>query len=339
MNIFKQIIGIDVSKDSLSVVYASQDYTQTIKASSVKEFANSIQGFKKLLVWSLQQKREETLPMHFLMEATGVYYENLAYFLTDHKQSVVVVLPNKAKYFARSLEIKSKTDDLDAVMLAQLGLSRNLKQWVPPSNDLRKLKALCREYHATIKLLTQLKNRLHAKQKAYDTPKEVLAYLQLEIRSLKNIVREILADIGTLVEGTPDLRQKVKNITTIKGVGLITAASIIAETDGFAQIHNTKQLASYAGLDVVANESGTIHHRTKISKKGNSHIRQAIYMSSLSACRYNKSLKDLYVRLTIKNNIKMIGLIAVARKLLILIYTLYKKNEPFNPEYGVRIAV
>lgn len=335
MDIFKQIIGIDVSKDTLSVAYASVDYSQNVKTTTSHEFKNTTQGFKKLLQWALQQQNKD-ISMSFLMEATGVYYENLAYYLTDHGCSVIVVLPNKAKYFAKSLEIKSKTDELDAVMLAQLGLSRNLKAWTPPSEGLRKLKSLCREYQAAIKTLTQLKNRLHAKEKAYNTPKQVTLYLRSEIRFMKSMTRKMIADIQNLVHQTPELQQKVDYVTSIKGVGLITATSIIAETDGFAQIHNTKQLASYAGLDVVANESGAIRHKTRISKKGNAHIRQAVYMASLSACRHNKSLHDLYVRLTVKNNIKMIGVIAVARKLLILIYTLYKNNVPFNPEYATQ---
>jgi len=335
MNIIKHIIGIDVSKDSLSAAYGSLDSSQSVKTTTAKVFTNTAAGFKKLLVWANQQKQDKSLLLSFLMEATGVYYENLAYYLTDHGCSVIIVLPNKAKYFARSLEIKSKTDSLDAIMLAKLGLSRQLSPWKPPTEALRQIKALCREYQTTIQSAAQLKNRLHAKKQAYDTPKSILKHLQSQIRFTKSVAKQIRTDIEALVTNDPKLKEKVDNITTIKGVGLMTAIRIIAETDGFSQIRNCKQLASYAGLDVVYNESGSIQHKTRISRKGNVHIRQAVYMSALSACRYNQHLKNLYVRLCSKNKPKMVGLIAVARKLLLLIYTLYKNNEPFNPDLGM----
>lgn len=335
MNIIKHIIGIDVSKNTLSVAYGSLDSSQNVRTTSAQVFTNTTAGFKKLLVWANQQKQDKTLALSFLMEATGVYYENLAYCLTDHGCPVIVVLPNKAKYFARSLEIKSKTDSLDAIMLVKLGLSRQLYPWKPPTEALRQLKALCREYQTTVRLAAQLKNRLHAKKLAYDTSKSILKHLQSQIRFTKSIAKQIRTDIEALVKKDSELKEKIDNITTLKGVGLMTAVSIIAETDGFSQIRNCKQLASYAGLDVVRNESGSLQHKTRISRKGNVHIRQAVYMSALSACRYNQHLKNLYVRLCAKNKPKMVGLIAVARKLLLLIYTLYKNNEPFNPVFAM----
>lgn len=338
MNIIKHIIGIDVSKDSLSVAYGSLDFSQSVRTTSAKVFTNTAAGFKRLLVWANKQKQDKTLPLSFLMEATGVYYENLAYYLTDHGCSVIVVLPNKAKYFARSLEIKSKTDSLDAIMLAKLGLSRQLSPWKPLTKALRQLKALCREHQATVESAAQLKNRLHAKKQAYDTSKSILKLLQSQIRYTQGVAKQIRADIEALVKKDSELKEKIDNITTLKGVGLMTAVSIIAETDGFSQIRNCKQLASYAGLDVVRNESGSLQHKTRISRKGNVHIRQAVYMSALSACRYNPHLKNLYVRLCTKNKPKMVGLIAVARKLLLLIYTLYKNNQPFNPDLAMNTA-
>jgi transposase len=335
MNIIKHIIGIDVSKDSLSVAYGSLDSSQSVRTTSAQVFTNTTVGFKKLLVWANGQKQDKTLAMSFLMEATGVYYENLAYYLTDHGCSVIVVLPNKAKFFARSLEIKSKTDSLDAIMLAKLGLSRQLSPWKPPTEALRQLKALCREYQAIVESAAQLKNRLHAKKQAYDTSKSILKHLQSQIRFTKSIAKQIRTDIEVLVKKDSVLKEKVDNITTIKGVGLMTAISIIAETNGFSQIRNCKQLASYAGLDVVRNESGSLQHKTRISRKGNEHIRRAVYMSALSACRYNQRLKNLYDRLCTKNKPKMVGLIAVARKLLLLIYTLYKNNVPYDPDFAM----
>ena len=96
---------------------------------------------------------------------------------------------------------------------------------------------------------------------------------------------------------------------------------------------NAKQLTSYAGLDIVHNQSGLSIRKTRISKKGNRFIRQSLFMPALSACKHNRKLKLLYDRLVLKKNVKKIGIIAVSRKLLILIYTLWKNNVQYIPNY------
>jgi len=144
---------------------------------------------------------------------------------------------------------------------------------------------------------------------------------------------QIIGEIHKLIDQQPEIKERIDKIDKIEGVGFITIVSIIAETNGFAIIDNQKQLTSYAGLDVVHNESGLKKHKTSISKKGNKHLRRSLYMPALTACRYNQKLKELYIRLTIKKNNKKIALIAVARKLLLLIYTIWKKNVDYIPDY------
>lgn len=103
------------------------------------------------------------IPLWFVVEATGVYYEELAYFLADNQQLLSVLLPNKVKHFARSTELKSKTDQLNARLLCRLGLKRTLPAWQPPTPALRQLRALARERQAlTRQGGAQLKTRTHA---------------------------------------------------------------------------------------------------------------------------------------------------------------------------------
>jgi transposase len=130
------------------------------------------------------------------------------------------------------------------------------------------------------------------------------------------------------------LKDKITKITTIKGVGLLTAATIISETNGFALFTNQKQLTSYAGFDVVENQSGKRSGKTKISKQGNSHIRRILYMPAFHAVSKNVPVcKALYERLTAKGKKKMVAYVAVQKKLLILIYTLWKKDETWQESY------
>ncbi len=127
---------------------------------------------------------------------------------------------------------------------------------------------------------------------------------------------------------------KVEKLLTIKGVGILTVATIIAETLGFQFVKNAKQLASYAGYDVVQRESEiSIKGKTRISKKGNRYIRNALYFPAMVACRYNENLKKTYLRIIENKSSKMVGQIAIQRKLLILIYTLWKKNEAYDTNF------
>ena len=123
-------------------------------------------------------------------------------------------------------------------------------------------------------------------------------------------------------------------ISTIKGIGMISIAVIIAETNGFALFNNSSQLISYAGYDIIESQSGKRTGKTKISKKGNSQIRRALHMPAFVAVTHQVSvLYHLYQRTLAKHGIKMKSYVAVQKKLLILVYTLWKNNAPFDPDY------
>ena len=127
--------------------------------------------------------------------------------------------------------------------------------------------------------------------------------------------------------------RKIEDINSIKGLGLISIATVIAETDGFALFENLSQLVSYSGYDVIRNQSGKHEGKTKISKMGNSRIRRILFMPAFSVVKYNVGpFINLYNRVYQRTMIKMKAYVAVQRKLLILIYTLWKKQEKFKPE-------
>ena len=126
------------------------------------------------------------------------------------------------------------------------------------------------------------------------------------------------------------MKTKIGYLDSIPGVGLITAAVIVAETNGFAAFESIKQLTSYAGLDIRIQESGKWKGKSKISKRGNSHIRKALYMPSISKKTYDWATKQFFERIKEKKGIGMIALIAVERKLLGLMFSLWKKEEMYN---------
>ncbi len=119
-------------------------------------------------------------------------------------------------------------------------------------------------------------------------------------------------------------------------ISFISAATVVGETLGFASIVNAKQLGSYAGYDVVLRESGNFKGKTRISKKGNIHIRAVLHMPSMTCVRCNPTLKQFYNRLKPKKAKPLVALIAVQRKLLILMYTLWKNEEAYDAQYETK---
>lgn len=341
MKLIKKVIGIDISKDTFKVQFGILDsnHNQTI-SSKAYCFANRKSGFFKLLqtlknvpLFKLDEEENSDAQVWFILEATGVYYENLAYFLVEKKCLVSVLLPNKVKHFSKTLNNKSKTDKLDAAILTQYGLEKQISRWNVPTNNMKQLKELSREYQNLVDMSTQIKNKLHAKKHSFKPVEQTVKRLEQQLSFYKKQIRQVKKQIEDTVKSDKELKARVDNIITIKGVNLITIVNVLAETNGFAMVKNAKQITSYAGYDVVSNESGQYKGKTKISKKGNHFIRRSLYFPALSAARWNDNFKALYKRLCIKKVHKKIAIIAVARKLLILIYTLWKKNEVFIPNY------
>lgn len=130
-----------------------------------------------------------------------------------------------------------------------------------------------------------------------------------------------------------EVAEKVKYLTAIKGVGTITIATILGETNGFSLFKNIPQVVSYAGYDVVENQSGKRVGKTRISKKGNSRIRRAMHLPAFNVVRYQVgAFKPFFERILAQHNQKMKAYVVVQRKLLILIYTLWKKNQEYKSD-------
>lgn len=336
MSILKQCVGIDISKSSFAVCICKKNFSEGYFFSEIKTFKNEKQGFNQLLRW-VRRVCDKSTETFFLMEATGVYYEKLAHHLYGLKQTVHVVLPNTSKHYFSSLNIKTKTDKLDAKILSQFGVERKHKKWKAPSKFLQELRNLTR-YHVQLQeQKTALSNIKYSKEEAHEVQLFIIKSNQVIINQLDKQIVKCLAQIESLIASDKDLQTKVDKLLTIKGVGLNTVATIIAETRGFDQFTSIKQVVSYAGYDVVERQSGTsIKGKTRISKKGNRYIRKSLYFPAMVACRFNTKLKEDYIRIIKNKPSKMVGQVAIQRKLLALIYTLWKNNEVFQENYKTK---
>jgi transposase len=331
--IVKQVVGIDVAQKELVVCLGRMydDWTPELYAN--KTFANTAKGFGALTGW-VKKLTEESSSVRYVMEATGVYHESLAYFLEGEEFEVSIVLPNKISNYIRTLEVKTVTDKTASEAITRFGLERRLDKWKSPSEIFRKLKQKTRERDQLVGESTFVKNQLHAEQTEAYPSKESIARMKTRINLLNKQIMQIKEEISVLVKGDKEVKKSIDLISSIPGIGTLTAVTVLAETNGFELIRNKRQLTSYAGLDVKEKLSGTsVKGKPRISKKGNRHLRKAMHMPALAAIRYNERFKVLFTRLVSRHGIKMKAAVAVQRKLLEMIYTIYKTNTAFNKDY------
>ena len=328
----QQCIGVDVAQRELVCTLSGRNELGEIHIASHKVFPNSSKGLRDLKKWQ-RKLNPEKVPVQFVMEATGVYHENAALFLHTNGYDVKVVLPNKAMHFQRTLDIKTVTDKTSADALAQMGLEKKLDNWQPPHPVFNKLKQLCRERNQLIEEQTIIKNQIHAEESGAWEDSNSIARMEKRLTLIAKQIKETVADMQKVLAKEPWLQEKLNYICSIPGVGFVTAVTVIGETNGFNLTRNKRQIVSYAGLDIVVKDSGTsVKSKPRISHRGNKYLRKAMYFPAFAAIRKNEHMKNLYKRLVQKHGIKMKAAIAVQRKMLELIYILWKKEEMFNAQ-------
>ena len=334
MKELKHVLGVDVAQKELVVTLGKMYEDFSINLYAYKVFKNSESGFTALTSWIKRLLKDEASKVHYVMEATGVYHQKFAYYLDDNEAKVSVVLPNKISNYIRTLDIKTVTDKTCSEAIARFGLERKLDCWQKPKNVYRELQQLTRERDQIVNERVVVKNQLHA-EKAEALPNlRSLERLESRIKFLSSQEKEIKIDIAEIVKEDTELKAEIERITSIPGIGALTAVIILAETNGFELIRNKKQLVSYVGLDVKEKQSGTsIKSKPRISKRGNRSIRKAMHFPALVAVKWDDKYRDSYARLVSKHGIKMKALVSVQRKLLELSYIVYKSKNTYDIQY------
>ena len=272
------------------------------------------------------------------MEATGVYHESLAYYLYSIRKQVSIVLPNKISNYAKTLDIKTITDKSASQAIARFGLERQLEVWQPPLKIFNDLRQLCREREQLVHGRTMLKNQLHAERTSATSSESSVNRTKKRIALIDLQEKEIRGEIAILIKGDKTLVEKMKIVSSIPGIGNLTAVTIIAETNGFELIKNKRQLVSYAGLDVREKTSGTsVKSKPRISKRGNRNLRKVMHFPALAAIRTDERFRNIFLRIVSRHGIKMKAIVAIQRKLLELTFILWKNNSYYNSEHEYQI--
>jgi transposase len=226
------------------------------------------------------------------------------------------------------------TDKTAAEAITRFGLERKLQHWEKPKPIFKKLQQLTRERDQLIQTRTLIKNQLHAEQAEAEPNAGSVKRLKQQVALLDKQEKDIQAEILSLLDDDQPVKEAVKKLCSLPGVGVLTAVVVLAETNGFELIRNKRQLASYAGFDVKEKQSGTsVKGKPRISKRGNRHLRKAMHFPALGAIRRDERFKAIFARLVAKHGIKMKAVVAVQRRLLEMIFVLYKTDNVYDENY------
>lgn len=334
----KYSVGLDVSSKKIDGSICVIDEKQLVSFKSKIVFNNTLEGFEKLEEWIVKWHKEQAIPLVICMEATGVYHENCALFLFEKKFNISIILPNKAKKYLQCLGLKSKNDSIDARGLSQMGAEQCLELWQPLGRFYYELRHYTRQYQNIQELKTVINNQIHSLELGMYRTESIIQQLKNTLALFDLQLKELEKNIKLHIKSDENIARKAKNILAMKGIGILTLATILAETNGFELFKNYKQLVSFAGYDVVESQSGTRVGKTKISKKGNSRLRRALHMPSLVVIQCKeKPFLDLFNRTFEKHGIKMKSYVAVQKKILVMVYHLWQKDEAYDPNYKQNI--
>jgi len=315
------VAGVEVSADVLVVALDNGQLRSS-------QFPNTAAGHQQLLRWLSKQAAQVRL----CMESTGLYGLDAALVLRQQPGiQIMVANPRSVRHFGCAMMQRSKTDPIDAKLLAEYARRMPFQPWQPPSLQGRQLCALSRAIHQLTEMNTMQKNRLHAASVTETTPKIVLRELQRSLahqqRSIQRLTREALQ----LIASDAELQKRFELLLSFPGIAQTSALQLLGELVLLSPDFNVRQWVAYAGLDPRQYSSGkSVEKKVRISKVGNRHLRRALFMPALVAVRRDPQFRAYYRYLLAHGKLKMVALVAAMRKLLHGIYGVFQTREPFN---------
>jgi len=324
--ILPTILGIDVAKETLAIALwrASRPLEHA-------EFANTRTGFSKLQRFLEKRK---AVPVHACLEATGRYWESAADFLFEQGHRVSVVNPARVRKYADSQLARTKTDQMDAALIADFCRTQQPEQWTPPPPAMRELQSLVRHWEDLKADRQRQRNRLHALQHGNQPSATVTTQLQQQIDFLTAQIEQVEHAIQNHIDHHPDLKRSRDLLDSIKGIGRLTAAKLLSEYGDMSQFDDVRQVVAFAGLNPQVRQSGaSVRGKSRISKIGRASIRAALYMPAVVAKRHDPRLAAFADRLAARGLCPMAIVVAIMRKLLHFAYGVLKSGRPYDPYF------
>ena len=314
-----QFVGVDVAKDKFDVALEiNNKFRQEC-------FSNDKKGYKAFSKWLDQHTTQPWV----CMEATGHYSELIADYLVSVNIIVSVVNPLQIKSFARAKLSRNKTDQLDAKVIADYCKMMQPGTFMPRSDTQKELKELSNLLDMLKAQHTQLSNQLGSTQSetAKKAIRKFIASLEKEIKKVEGLIAEI-------IKRNKDLSQNLELITSIKGVGKLTAYKVLSHVPHMNNFKNGKQFAAFIGISPRQHQSGNFQGKTTISRLGNSVLRKSFYMAAMVAIRHNKNIEPFVARLRQNGKAPKVIICAVMRKLAHIIFGVIKNQRPFEENFA-----
>ncbi len=309
-------LGIDISKSDFHAHLLQSG------SSAKRTFPNTSAGYGQLQRWLRNRKASG---VHACMEATGAYWIGLAANLYDHSVCVSVVNPARIKNFARSQMRRTKTDGVDAQIIAQFCQTQTPVLWKPPAKEILEIRAI-------VAYRNQLVAERHRVRQLASTIYEARVLRERtssHIAALNDLIDGVDEQLHALIEQTPAIADAVQRLAGIPGVGQLSAAAIFAQLP-LGQLRNSKAAAAYAGVCPSDRQSGTsIHGKSRLSKMGNADLRKALYMPAMSVLRTTSSLAQFAARLRSRGKPGKVIVAALMRKILTIAYAVLKSGKPY----------
>jgi transposase len=319
----KVVVGIDVGKESYAVsVFDGRAYLFQGLTPAHPE------TFLKRVIPHLPQDAAEVL---FVMEATGVYSLKLALFLVQGGHRVSVVNPFVVRKYAEMRLRRTKTDPADSRILAQFGFFASPSPFHPQEEKAYHLRQVLKAIDDYQKRRTEILNHLETlKHHPFPQPK-VRQYYEQELQRVEETLQALEREAEDLaLQYAP---REYELLLSIPGVGRRLACAILGILSPLTRFRNGKELASFLGLAPQIDQSGKRKERAWLSKRGNPFLRKLLFLSALSASRFNEQCRVLYERLRSRGKPKKVALIAVANKLLRQIFAILRSGIPYDPHY------
>lgn len=300
----KQVAGIDVGKNILDVSVSGQ---------SLQRHENTTGGIQHLIEY-LQQTQVELA----VCEPTGGYERGLVNALQAVSIPVHVAHPNKVRAYAKALGQLAKTDRLDAEVLRRYGEHLDLPVCEAQEPETLEIRALCRRRQQLVGIRSEEKNRLE--HSSSESVSRHIAWLDEEIKVVEQSCREHLAK-------TERLARQASLYQSVRGIGELTAVTLLSELPELGQLSGPA-LTSLVGLAPWSQDSGK-HRGYRAIRGGRASVRKALYMSALSAIRYDSGIKTFYTKLRKRGKPGKVALVAVMRKTLLMLNAVAKRGTPW----------
>jgi len=268
----------------------------------------------------------------FCMEATGSYYLNIALFLDAQARHVSVINPRRIKHFMGSDLSRSKSDKADAYGIARFGTEKQPSPWMPVTPEMAEMQQLRALADKLEVQMNQLSNQEHAFTQSSLACKAALKAIKTVTKAIAKEQEIILEQMAQIAERC--FPRQVAVISSIKGIGRLTAVRLIASVGDFSRFKTSRQLVSFLGLSPTLKQSGTsVHSRGHISRLGGTRMRRDLYFCAVSAAQFNPQCKDMWDRMEKSNKPGKVILMAIENKLIRQMHAMIMSDSLYDPNY------